>query len=167
MVAGKPNISKPRFRRPYMARGFCALLVAAVVAGAFLAARADEIGSDGLFITVPNPIADNDVLQIKARVNDAVEHGRTLEVVIFDFNPQGKPAGTSSVYPCIHLKDFISDLGLGRVIKNRTVKTVAFIHDEVTDHTVLPVLACREIVMSSKGKLGNILRSNDNLTKES
>jgi membrane-bound serine protease (ClpP class) len=167
MVAEKPNNPVPWFRRQRLAGVFFVLSVACLLAGAFVATRADEIGSDGLFITVPNPIADNDVLQIKARVNDAVEHGRTLEVVIFDFNPQGKPAGTSSVYPCIHLKDFISDLGLGKVIKNRTIKTVAFIQEEVTDHTVLPILACREIVMASKGKLGDILRSNDNLTKES
>jgi membrane-bound ClpP family serine protease len=124
--------------------------------------RADEIGPDGLFITVPNPITESAVLQIEERVKDAVERqGRTLGVVVFDFNPNAKPAGTSNVFPCMQLKDYIGRLGLGQVPKCPKVLTVAYVQEEVTDHTVLPVLACREIVMSSKGKLGNVLRSQE------
>jgi membrane-bound ClpP family serine protease len=137
-----------------------ACVLAVVVA--FAPLRADEIGKDGLFITVPNPITENAVLQIEQRVKDAVERqGRSLRVVVFDFSPNGKPSGTANVFPCMHLKDYISRLRLGQIAKCPNVLTVAYLQDEVTDHTVLPVLACREIVMSSKAKLGHVLRSQD------
>ena len=102
------------------------------------------------------------MLQMEKGVQNAVvNEKRTLRTVVFDFNPHGKPAGTTSVFPCIQLKDFISRLSSGQVANCPNVLTVAFVHDEVTDHTVLPALACREIVMSSKGKLGNVLRNQD------
>ncbi len=111
---------------------------------------------------MPNPVTENAVLQMEKRVQNAVvNEKRTLRTVVFDFNPHGKPAGTTSVFPCIQLKDFISRLGSGHVPNCPNVLTVAFVHDEVSDHTVLPVLTCREIVMSSKGKLGNVLRNQD------
>jgi membrane-bound serine protease (ClpP class) len=143
--------------------------VAGILAGALAPTRADDVRRDGLFITVPNPITENVVLQIKNQVQDAVEHqNRTLSVVVFDFNPHGKPAGTGNVFPCMDLNDFISRLSRGEIPKCPRVLTVAYVQEEVTDHTVLPVLACREIVMSSKAKLGHILRSQDKpLAKES
>src|SRR5579862_6588749 len=139
-----------------------AAVAAAGLLAAALAARAGEIRPDGLFITVPNPITENAVLQIKQHVKDAVERqGRTISVVVFDFNPRGKPAGTGNVFPCMDLKNYISELSLGQIIKPKGVLTVAYIQDEVTDHSVLPVLACREIVMSSKGSLGHVVRSQE------
>jgi membrane-bound ClpP family serine protease len=128
-------------------------------------ARTDA--GDGLFITVPNPISETAVLQIENRINEATQRqNRTLSVIVFDFNPHGNPSGTSNVFPCLQLKDVINRLNLGQVPRARVI-TVAYLQNEVTDHTVLPVLACQEIVMASKGALGNILRSqNQPLARE-
>src|SRR5262249_43280469 len=38
---------------------------------------------------------------------------------------------------------------------NRDITTVAFVHEKVTGHLILPALACSEIVMSPTAKLGN------------
>jgi membrane-bound ClpP family serine protease len=156
-----PLTSLSEFRRFWLSRLLLAIGVAGLLVWAWVGTRADEIVRDGLFITVPNPITENAVLQIKQQIQDAVERqGRSLSVVVFDFNPFGKAAGTTNVFPCMDLKDFINRLGVGEIRKSR-VLTVAYIQDEVTDHTVLPALACHEIVMSSKGKLGNVLRNQD------
>src|SRR5205809_636453 len=36
------------------------------------------------------------------------------------------------------------------------VTTVAFVHSKVTRHTVLPVLSCKEIIMSKEARLGDV-----------
>ena len=168
MAREMSHVARSANRRPRLGLVACAFLAASLLGTAARVTRADEIGRDGLFITVPHPITENAVLQIEHRIQDAVERqGRTLAVVVFDFNPHGKPAGTSNVFPCMQLQDYIGRLSLGQVRKCPRVLTVAYVQEEVTDHTVLPVLACREIVMSSKGKLGHVLRSQDgSLAKE-
>jgi membrane-bound ClpP family serine protease len=134
--------------------------LAALLGLAVSLGQADGPANDGLLITVPNPITEAAASQIEQRVTDAVERqGRSLSVVVFDFNPQGKPAGTTNAFPCLQLQAFITRLSLGQVPKCPRVLTVAYVSDEVTDHTVLPVLACREIAMAGKAKLGHVLRS--------
>jgi membrane-bound serine protease (ClpP class) len=141
------------------------MLTAALVL--HLPGQSQEVTRDGLYITVANPITETAVSLIKQRVKDAAgRQKRTLKVVVFDFNQHGKASGTSNVFPCMELKNFISDLGSGQIAGCKDVLTVAYVREEVTDHTVLPVLACREIVMSSKGKLGNILGSQGKLPPE-
>src|SRR5262249_10588519 len=44
----------------------------------------------------------------------------------------------------------------GKFTNGTPVETVAFVHHEVRGFTVLPVLACREIVLSDQGALGDI-----------
>jgi membrane-bound ClpP family serine protease len=140
----------------------CTPLLLGLAAPTSVSVHAQGGVRDGLIITVPNPITENAVHQIEQRVQSAVERqGRTLDVVVFDFNPQGTPSGTGNVFPCMQLKDYIERLSRGQVPKCPRVLTVAYVQEEVTDHTVLPVLACREIVMSSKGRLGHVLRGQD------
>src|SRR6516165_7841788 len=142
----------PIFRR---ALAFVALAI--LIAPAAVAAQAPV---DGLFITVPDPITDAHVQQIKHKVKDAVEaKKRNISIIVFDFNPKGLPAGTNSFGSCHDLADYITrDLG--------SIKTIAFVHNKVTRHTVLPVLACGRIVMSKdkeresgkyKARLGDVL----------
>jgi membrane-bound ClpP family serine protease len=108
-------------------------------------AAAQEPANDAVFVTVQNPITSDAFKRIQnevnARINDAGE--RRVETVVFDFNPSDKPASTADFGPCSDLADFISSL------KNKT--TIAFVHGPVTGHAVLPVLACKEVVMSPKG----------------
>ena len=69
-------------------------------------------------------------------------------MVVFDFNPDGKSAATTRPGVCHDLTAFIRSLQ-GQVI------TVAFVHHR-SGHTVMPVLACKEIVMSKDCALGEI-----------
>lgn len=112
-------------------------------------ARAQD-GADALFLTVANPITDDAVArvrnQIEARVNDAA---RRVTTVVLDFNPDGKPASTAT---------FGSAYDLATVIGGyKGLTTVAFVRAPVTGHTVLPVLACKEVVMAKGGTLGPVV----------
>src|SRR5437879_4526377 len=108
MVADTSRTVLSSTRRWRLSGTLCAVTVAGLLAVGGASGRTAEIGTDGLFITVPNPITETAVLQIEQRVTDAVERqGRTLSVVVFDFNPNAKPAGTSNVFPCMQLKDYI------------------------------------------------------------
>src|SRR5262249_26170098 len=118
-------------------------------------ARAQEAAADeGLFITIANPITSEVVNRVKARTNRAVQRtDRRIRKIIFDFTPgrqpTGGPSGTKDYGPCHDLAEFFLEL--------QDLTTVAFVHNDVTGHTVLPVLACREIVLSAEAKLGDVL----------
>src|SRR5947209_838401 len=113
---------------------------------------------DGLFISVRNPIDSDVVNSIKAKTRRAVQRKeRPIHFIVYDFNPgQGdnaRPSATKELGSCQELADFLaSDPEL------QAVSTIAFVHGDVSNHTVLPVLACREIVMSADARLGAITR---------
>lgn len=141
-------------RRPPSDRSF--LVILAVVAGLYGLARADQPAKpdepvDGLFVTVRTPITSTVVNRVKAVANHFLDrpdhHGLKL---VFDFNPAGAPASTPDYGPCRDLAVYLLDL--------QDVTTVAFVHGDVTGHAVLPVLACKEIVMSRHARLGDALR---------
>src|SRR5206468_1075585 len=92
---------------------------------------------------------------------------RAIDVVVFDFNPDGQSAGTNTFGSCSDLADYIRSLQNGVVHPDRgRIKAVAFIRGAVTRHTVLPALACGQIVMSaeldeegrSKARIGDVTR---------
>lgn len=113
---------------------------------------AQDVGNDAMFVTVQNPITSDTVRrvqnQVNARVSEANPQRRVVSVV-FDFNPDGRPAATTDFGPCFDLAEYIGKL--------TSVKTIAFVHAPVTGHTVLPVLACQERVMGKGGALGPIV----------
>lgn len=145
-------------------------LLASVVALCLLCgpALAQPGMRDGLFVTVPNPITDSANQQIRQVIEDGFRT-RKLHTIVFDFNPNGLPSGNSSFGSSYELAKFIRTLRDG-YRHFPPVTTVAFVHNETTQHTVLPVLACKQIVMSAahedktgrvKGRLGDILRGQD------
>ncbi len=117
---------------------------------------------------MPNPISDQAVQQIRLKVRDALERQkRAVEIVVFDFNPEGQPAGSDNFGSPSDLADYIRNLQLGLAHPDRgRIKAVAFVHGPVTRHTVMPVLACGQIVMSSeldedgrsRARIGNVTR---------
>ena len=108
---------------------------------------------EGLFVTVPNPITSDAVDRIKNQIKSRVNaQAHRAETIVFDFNPDGKPAATISPGVCSDLTAFIRGL--------HNVNTVAFVHHKVSGHTVMPVLACKEIVMSKDGAIGEIAGEN-------
>lgn len=141
---------------------FCLLgTVAALLAPAALRAEGPPV-SDGVFISIIYPITDKEIGRIKelsslARQdyrNKLKEAGHEVPPaplkIVYDFNPDHQPSGPAPYGLCRELAAFL--LGLN------DVTTIAFVHADVTRHAVLPVLACREIVMAKECRLGDALR---------
>jgi len=136
-----------------MARCFRTTL--AVIFGYMVFALRSTAGPDagavepGQFITVGNPINSAVVVQIREAISRSQQRG-PLRKVVFDFNPQGKEAATADLGACLDLAKFIRE--------RRAVGlfTVAFVHNKVTRHTVLPVLACDQLVMSPDAAIGSV-----------
>jgi membrane-bound ClpP family serine protease len=139
--------------------------VCALVWGGMARGQPPPAGSrDGLFITVPNPITDNAVSEIEAKVKRALDRQhRRIRTIVFDFNPNDAPSGTSRPAPCTALAYYVRDLRLGRVANVPVMATVAFVHHDVTRHTVLPALACGELIMSNRARIGDALRDQQGL----
>ena len=106
---------------------------------------------EGLFISLQPPITREVVNRVKAATERALEaKDPPIRKIIYDFNPGGRASTSTDYGDCRDLADYLQ--------KRRTIKTVAFVHGEVTGHAVLPVLACQEIVMSREAMLGDALR---------
>jgi membrane-bound serine protease (ClpP class) len=75
---------------------------------------------------------------------DKERHESARFKLICDFNPDNHPSACDDFHACDKLADYLVEL------RNRNVRTVAYIHDEVTRHSVLPVLACEEIVFADR-----------------
>jgi membrane-bound ClpP family serine protease len=135
-----------------MTKHFRALALAICGVAGFVGAHAsaDEppVPEDGLFITVPNPISGEAAARVKETVERALGGGRVRKIV-FDFNPNGQPASTNQFGPCLDLAKFLE--------RQHQISTIAFVRARTTRHTVLPVLACKEVVMSSEAALGDVL----------
>jgi len=133
--------------------------IAVVTAGIFLltsetASAQNGLGQDGLVVPVENPISGNAIVRIKKQVQDARNNvARPIRTVIFDFTPAGKPAATPDYGFCYDLANYINSL--------TELKTVAFANAAVSGHTVLPVLACKELVMSREASIGEIVKPGD------
>lgn len=121
---------------------------------------------DGLYITVPNPITDSAYGNIKERIDHAIKKQKRegIDTIIFDFNPKGQRSGTGPdrFGSCESLANFIRELNSG--LYDKRIRTVAFVRNEVSKHTVLPVLACSELVMANDGEnnrvgsIGDVLK---------
>jgi membrane-bound ClpP family serine protease len=105
-------------------------------------------GDEGIFLTVPNPITSDATNRLKESIDRAVREKRVRKIV-FDFNPDGKESGSRDFGPCSDLAEYLSQLP--------QVMKIAFVHNKTTRHTVLPVLACDELVMSPNASLGEVL----------
>src|SRR5262249_5617486 len=84
---------------------------------------------------------------------------RPVFKLIYDFNPDGKPCGSNDFGACTNLVDEI------RRVQGRSARTIAYVHAAVTRHSVLPVLACDEIIFSHDGKLGEIEEPGETLPR--
>jgi len=136
-----------------VSRWFGPLVAVACLLASATAALAQEVG-DAMFVTVQNPITGDTVARIKQQIDPRTNEAnrqRRVDTIVFDFNPDGKPAGTSDFGPCYDLAKYIGSGALqGR-------RTVAFIHAPVTGHSVLPVLACVERVIGKAGVIGPVV----------
>lgn len=120
----------------------------------------NTLGEEALFVPVPSPITSETVTRIRNRIDTARNHpSRPVKKIIFDFNVGGKDANTADFGPAYDLATNIQKL--------HGVTTIAFISGPVTGHSVLPVLACQEIVASRSAKLGEITPPGGEVTRPS
>jgi membrane-bound serine protease (ClpP class) len=122
----------------------------------------DTAPADGVFVTVPIPITDG---AIKSQIRPVVDAAKTdarrnVKKVVFDFNPDGKDAATAEFGPCYELAKYI------RTLRDNGFQTIAFVHGKTTRHTVLPVIACEELVMSSSAQIGEVWSKDVPVTKD-
>ena len=109
-----------------------------------------EASADGLYIAVPSPITSDAFTRIKNRIEGARANPESRpKTIVFDFNPEGKPANTENFGACVDMANYIANL--------RDTATVAYVHAETTGHTVFPVLACQQLILGPDGKLGQIV----------
>jgi len=159
MVAVKiPSLFSPTKTR-WLAGVLFALAASAAVAP-FAGSAEVKTAEESLFVTVRNPITEDEFSRIKSATSLAVERWkksgqREPMKIVFDFNPDHAAAGTDRLPACLALAKYIEQL--------HGVTTVAFVHKDVTRHTVLPVLACQEIVMGKEAHIGNVLPDADEL----
>lgn len=133
---------------PYLLMRFLAVI--GVLLAVTTVVRADDPPEAGQFVTVPTAITSEAVRQIKVTVARA-EEKKALRKIVFDFNPGGKEASTPDFGPCLDLANYIHEKrSEGRIF------TIAFVHGKTTRHTVLPVLACDELVMSHDAVIGPV-----------
>ena len=120
--------------------------------------------AESVFVSVRNPITSQEFSRVKSasetarsRYREALQKkeeakglARRLKIV-YDFNPDNQPANTVLPGPCQDLAEYLRSI-------NDAV-TIAFVHGEVSRHSVLPVIACHELVMASGDnvRLGNVL----------
>jgi membrane-bound serine protease (ClpP class) len=127
-----------------------AILLLCLVPAAPVAAQ-DARPADGTYVTVDNPINAGRIAQVKSQI-DGVRNDprRNIKKVIFDFNPEGKDAATESFGDCYELAKYI------KTLRDNGLMTIAFVNGKVTRHTVLPVIACDDLIMSTAGQIGAI-----------
>ena len=145
------------------------LVVGSIIAVASPALAATS-RSDGLFITVggsDRSIGSQENDRITGIVKRAVDRFRADRTargsgsaknsyrIVFDFNPEGKSTSSGDFGACYELARFLLD------DLDDDVLTIAFVHGPVTGQAVLPVLACRNLVMSSDATLGDVEPRND------
>ncbi|MBX9578711.1 MAG: hypothetical protein K2X87_00240 [Gemmataceae bacterium] len=136
-------------RTPARRPGLLAAAVLGLLAGP--APGQNAVPDDGLFVTVRSPITSEVVSGIKSQVSPRLGNpARPVRAVVFDFTPGGKDATNADFAACYGLADFIGSL-------KASTTTVAFVHAKATGHTVLPVLACKELVMGRGAALGEVL----------
>jgi membrane-bound ClpP family serine protease len=118
-------------------------------------ARADNPAAEGQCITVRSPLGSEEVNRLREVSTSVLDRAKDRANIklIYDFNPDNKPATTAEFGPCNELAEFLLNL--------RGVTTVAFVHGEVARHFVLPVLACKELVLSVDARLGPVVLDAD------
>jgi len=114
----------------------------------------NAVGDAGLYVAVPNPITTEAVTRIKNRVDAARTKGdQRPSQVVFDFNPADKDVANPNHAACAELAEYIAGLN--------DVGTIAYVHKRTTGHTVLAVLACKQLAMTKDAALGEVVGPDD------
>jgi membrane-bound serine protease (ClpP class) len=167
----RPDNRKPAGRRTIAAVRF-ALLAAALAPHTLLA---EEKANSGLVVQVPGGITTESTNRLRTALyvplkrfgaeRAANPKSAGAFYLVLDFNPDGKPNASEDFGACLSLAEYLRELNKD---SKQGVRTVAFVHGDVTRHAVLPVLACSEVVMSSEppAHLGKVTASGRTLERK-
>jgi membrane-bound ClpP family serine protease len=120
--------------------------------------RGQEETDPGRVLAVAAPITPDAAARLREAITDAIkragpQRGDRFFKIILDFNPDGRANRSRDFGTCYDLAKFL------REKQGEGVRTIAYVHSEVTNHSVLPVLACApQIVFSRSGELGEVIR---------
>lgn len=131
-------------------------------------ARAADKPVDGLIVQVPTSVTTESVNRLRSDILGRLnrfEQGAARQggkfFLICDFNPDAAVAESNKFGACYELAKYLRELQTDR----KGVTTVAYVHGDVRRHSVLPVLACAEIMYSDQGQLGPVAVAGTELTK--
>lgn len=158
--------STPRLALPATPFRASLLLLAAACVGSFVITatnHAQEPRDAGLVVQIPSLITTETTNRLRTSVfgplkrfeaeRGAGKKGRVFRLVC-DFNPDNRPNSSDDFGACLKLARY-----LGELREKEGVHTIAFVHGEVSRHSVLPLLACTQIVMSNDppARIGKIV----------
>ncbi len=114
---------------------------------------------EGLIVPVPSTITTESINRLKSDLLGPLkrfEAGASRQggkfTVLCDFNPDGKTAECGDFGAAYELARYLRSVQA----ETRGVSTVAYVHGDVRRHSVLPALACGEIVFSLRARLGQV-----------
>ena len=126
---------------------------------ALVPAVAAEKGVTGVIVPIPTSITTDSVARLRSSLHGPLKRfeqeapGKDRRfVVVCDFNPEGRRSECDDYGACYSLATYLA----GLTKETAGVLTVAYVHGDVRRHSVLPVLACREIVFSPQAKMGQV-----------
>src|SRR5262249_17620768 len=174
----------PRGPHPFVREGGCGrglcpraapsrrvgVLAALVLLAAGGVARAEEVPADGVVVQVPPAITTEATNRLRSLLHGPLKRfeagaGRRGGVfhVVLDFNPDNKRSECEDFGACYGLAKYLRSLPT----EHRGVQTVGFVRADVRRHSVLPLLACGEIVLSSRpeARFGQVVPAGRSLPK--
>lgn len=133
--------------------------------------RADEPEAAGRFVSVPPTPSGDAITRLLQTIEaefarfNAVNRDRPLAQkqvfkAVFDFTPEGKPSRSDDYEFSLKLANGI------RKLQQDGVQTIGFVHGDVSRHSVLPVLACQQVVFSARAKLGPVTRDGERIPED-
>ncbi|MFO0879724.1 MAG: NfeD family protein [Gemmataceae bacterium] len=143
------------------------LVVAALLLVGHAQAAADR-PVEGLIVPLPATITTESTGRLSSLLLGPLkrfEQGAARQggrfVLILDFNPDGRRTESEDFGACYDLANLLRS----KQTSLRGLRTVAFIHGDVRRHSVLPALACSELVFGESGRLGQVAGPNKALTR--
>jgi membrane-bound serine protease (ClpP class) len=126
-----------------MATAFTVLLLIAAASPFVQAPNAKPKENSGGFVIVRSPITTATFHSVQRQCEALLKDG--ARIIVFEFQP-----GTSDYGNCLNLARYIEGM--------TGAKTVAYVHEPLHGHAVMPALAADELVVSRKAELGDIGR---------
>jgi membrane-bound ClpP family serine protease len=161
LLAPKPR----RGACPGAAVGLAILLLALAGRAAPAEKGPEKQAREGMVFEVPAAITTEATNRLKSLLKgplDRVAAGGGQFVLVLDFNPNQRRSDCEDFGACLSLARELRGLA-----KDKGVTTVAFVHGEVKRHSVLPVLACTQTVLSKdpEARLGKVTTGDRPLDK--